>query len=74
MTLLWHMRQMRKDIKDPSWMLALPLVHLLHGVCLPYEELAKDLDYDKPIPKWWGIAEIEDIVKKFKDCKTKLER
>jgi len=66
-SILGHLRNMPTDIKDPSWMLTLPLIHLVFGQCKPFEELKEDLTHDDYKPVWWGIDEISSTVTKFMD-------
>ena len=63
--LLRHLRNMPTTVKDPSWMLALPLIHLVFDQCKPFEELKEDLTFEDYKPVWWGIADIKSEVNSF---------
>ncbi|KAH3735679.1 hypothetical protein DPMN_042214 [Dreissena polymorpha] len=58
--------------RDPSWMLCMPLLHLVGGVCAPFEEPKVDLVHDDKTPKWWGIAEVSSVVETFKEKRNWL--
>jgi len=64
-SLLGHVKNMPTAFKDPSWMLALPLLHIVFDLCKPFEELREDFSHGAKKPVWWGIAEIEYEVKKY---------
>jgi len=64
-SLLGHLRNMPKNVKDPSWMLTLPLIHLVFGQCQPFEELKEDFRHKDYKPVWWGIADIKTAVDMF---------
>jgi len=53
-------------VKDPSWMLILPLIHLVFAKCQPFAELKEDLRHGDIKPVWWGIDGIRSEVDKFK--------
>jgi len=61
---------MPTTVKDPSWMLTLPLMHLAFGQCQPFEELQEDFRHKDNKPVWWGIDDIRFEVDKFKKMST----
>jgi len=54
---------------DPSWLLALPLLHLLWERCKPFEDLKEDYSHAATTPDWWGIAGLQFAVDSLKKCK-----
>ncbi|KAH3728326.1 hypothetical protein DPMN_054280 [Dreissena polymorpha] len=71
--LTWIAKQFTslRYVKDPSWMYCLPLVHLVFGLCTPFEEKTNATGHADDKPRWWGVAEIQDVVAFFKSNKNK---
>jgi len=57
--LIGHLKKLPTINNDPSLLYTLPLLHLLCGLCNPFEELKEDLTHGAPTPVWWGTAEVD---------------
>lgn len=57
--------------KDPSWLYAMPWIHLLSNQIEPFGTKTVDVTHDSERPVWWGIAEIAEEVEYFKSKSDK---
>lgn len=57
--------------KNPAWLFCLPLLHMLAGVCAPFEVIRVDFSHSNKEPKWWGTDFVDQIVNLFKACNGK---